>query len=303
MRHRLDHVRHDLGRWLPTLGGALAYRKFCTPHLSRHRSPDHEILVERARFHLRQAVRTRVATSEGYVQAYVFAPEGKCHDVRTIPTVLFVHGWTAEAAFMTAFAEPFRKRGYRTILFDLPAHGESAGRQTNLIACAHSVRDVAEALGPIHFVVAHSLGGQAALLAGGGGTPMPYAYPFRDYVLVSMPHRFADVTRQFGAEEGLSPAAQRNYEQRLEQLAQRRIEDFTGVNLLAEAGGKALLLHARDDHEVPFGDAEEVMASSPSAELQAFEGLGHRKILYAPPVIRTALAYLKPAAEAITRTA
>jgi pimeloyl-ACP methyl ester carboxylesterase len=296
MRHRLEHVQQDLGRWFPALGGALAYRKFCTPHLSRHRSPDHDTLVERARFHLRQATRVRVPTSEGSLQAYVFEPEIRPAQTRN---VLFVHGWTAEAAFMAAFAEPFRRRGFRTVLFDFPAHGASAGRHTNLIACAHAVREVAEALGPIQFVVAHSLGGQAALLAGGGGAPMPHAYPFMGYVLVSMPNRFSQVTDQFGMEEGLSPAAQQNYEHRLELLAHRPIVQFTGERLLAEAGRRALLLHARDDYEIPFGNAEEIAAATASVELQAFDDLGHRKILYAPPVIRAALAYVTAEAQTI----
>jgi pimeloyl-ACP methyl ester carboxylesterase len=178
------------------------------------------------------------------------------------------------------------------VLFDFPAHGRSAGRHTNLIACAHATREIAEELGPIHFVIAHSLGGHAALLAGGGGPPMPRAYPFQAYVLVSMPNKFADVTRAFGERLRLRPAAQRNYKHRLEQLAHRSIAEFTGANLLAVTRRPALLLHARDDTEIPFADAEQIAAQGLPAELVGFDGLGHRKILYAPPVVRCASAYL-----------
>src|ERR1700719_4650401 len=137
------------------LCGDFAYEQFCTPRLSSHRSPDHDLLIERARFHLRHAAPVQVPTSEGNIQAYVFEPGAP----RVTATVLFVHGWTAEAAFMTVIGEQFRKRGFRSVLFDLPAHGKSAGERTNLIACAHVIRQVAETLGPIQFVVAHSLGG------------------------------------------------------------------------------------------------------------------------------------------------
>jgi pimeloyl-ACP methyl ester carboxylesterase len=212
-----------LTRFFPSLAGAAAYYRFCTPHISTYRSPDHEVLAERARFHVRQAQTERLPTSQGEVQTYVLEPDGAIR-----ASVLMVHGWTGEASFMAAFAEHFRRRGFRSVLYDFPAHGLSAGRRISLIACAHSVREVAEALGPIHFVVAHSLGGMAALLAGGGGPPMPRAYPFLAYVLIAMPNQFAEVTSRFGADLGLSPAAQRNYEQRLESLAQRRIVDFTG---------------------------------------------------------------------------
>jgi pimeloyl-ACP methyl ester carboxylesterase len=289
LRHAHDHILHALGRHHPELGGAAAFRRFCTPSLSRHRSRDHDQLVARARFHLRQANLVRVATSVGQAQAYVLDPEGAANG----DSVLLVHGWTGEAAFMSAFAEHFRRRGYRIVLFDLPAHGLSDGRRTSLFDCAHAVREVAEALGPIRLVVAHSLGGLAALVAGGGRAPMPRAYPFEHYVLVSMPNRFSEVTRKFGAELGLSAAAQRAYERRLERLAHRGIDDFTGSLLLAETGRPALLLHARDDAEVPFANAEQIAAAvGRSAELHAFDDLGHRKILYAPPVVRAASAYV-----------
>jgi len=273
----------------PQVLGEMAFRQFCTPRLSSYRSPDHDVLTERARFHLRHAAPVRVATSEGDIQAYVFSPEAQA---ATGASVLLVHGWTGEASFMTAFAEHFRKRGLRAVLFDLPAHGRSAGELTSLIACAHVVREVAEALGPIEHVVGHSLGGMAALLAGGGGAPMPWAYPFRAYVLVAVPNRFSEVTRKFGEELALSPAAQRAYEERLEAIAHRRIEDFTGAKLLAATGRPALIVHARDDADVTYADAEEIVGACSEAELLACDGLGHRKILYAPPIVRAAAAYL-----------
>jgi pimeloyl-ACP methyl ester carboxylesterase len=272
----------------PLLSGEVAFQQFCTPHLSRYRSADHASLVERARFHLRGGAPMRVATSEGDIQAYVFEPDGPAAEA----SVLLVHGWTGEASFMAAFAEHLRKRAFRAVLLDLPAHGKSAGERTSLIACAHAVREVAEALGPIEFVVAHSLGGLAALVAGGGRPPMPRAYPFLGFVLVAIPNRFSEVTRRFGVDMALSPAAQRAYEHRLEGLAHRRIADFTGANLLAETGRPALLLHAPDDADVAFADAEEIAAACAGTELLACDGLGHRKILYAPPVLRAATAFL-----------
>jgi len=272
----------------PQQQGDHAFQRFCTPRLSRYRSPDHDLLVERARFHLRDAAAARIATTEGELQTYVFESDGTWNGT----SVLLVHGWTGEASFMTAFAEYFRRCGFRVVLFDFPAHGQSARERASLIDCAQAARQVAEALGPIHFVVAHSLGGMAALLAGGGGPPMPQAYPFLAFVLVAMPNHFSGVTRTFGRDECLSAEAQRAYERRLEVIAHRRIADFTGTNLLAEAGRPALILHSRDDADVAFAEAEEMVSTYAGAELQAFDDLGHSKILYAPPAVRAAGAYL-----------
>src|SRR5262249_41661229 len=160
-----------------------------------------------------------------------------------------------------AFADYMCRRGVRSVLLDLPAHGRSAGRQTNLMDCAHAVREAARAMGPVRFAIAHSIGGLAVLVAGEGRHPMPGPYPFEAYVLLAMPDRFADVTRRFGDEHALSPGGLRAFERRLERLAERQIADFTGTNLLAATGRPALLIHAHDDPEVPFQDAERLKVS------------------------------------------
>lgn len=286
----LDHRTAWPNRRLPPArAGDLAFRRFCTPKLSERRSADHDVLVARARFHLRNAEWITVETTEGVMQAYVFEPDAGA----TMKTsVLVAHGWTSEASFMAVFAEQLRRAGFRVVLFDQPAHGKSAREHASLMDCSRALLGVAETLGPIRYVVAHSMGCLASLLAGEGGPPMPRAYPFERYVLVSGPNKFAGITLEYGETLGLSRAAQRHYERMLERIAHRRIVDFTGSRLLAAAGRPALIIHARDDYEVGFHNAEEIAAAYPKAELLAVDGLGHRNILFAPPVIRAAVAYL-----------
>ncbi|MEZ5816171.1 MAG: alpha/beta fold hydrolase [Hyphomicrobiaceae bacterium] len=281
-------LRPALFNAVPRLAGYLAFLAFCTPAISRHRSPDHVDLVRRARFHLRLARSETITTRAGEVVTHIVEPL----DGPPKASVLVVHGWTSEASFMMAIAEFLRRRRYRVVLPDLPAHGLSPGVRTSLIDCAHAVREVAEATGPIRLVVAHSMGGLAALLAGGGGPPMPTPYPFEAYALIAIPNRFQDVTRAFGREQGISLPAQVEFEHRLEKIAFRRIEDFTGVSLLNATGRPALIVHARDDEEVAFADAETIAGACPTAALEAFDGFGHRKILYAPPVARSIGAFL-----------
>ena len=270
------------------IAGTHAFRLFCTPSLSSRRGPDHAALVERARFHLRTARTATVATSVGDLATYTFEPE---HE--PLASVLLVHGWSAEAAFLGAFAEFLRRRGFRAVLVDLPAHGQSSGSETNLVDCGRAVLDIAEAAGPFRFALGHSIGAMAVLMAGEGKLPLPRAYPFESYVLISMPDRFADVTRDFGSELQLSPAALRDFERRLERLAGRRISNFKGGNLLAATARPTLLLHSRDDEDVSFDCATAMACERANVELMAFDGLGHRAILYAPPVVRAAAAFLK----------
>ena len=294
-----DAGTHELAHLPPAIAGDKAFRIFCTPELSQHRSSDHDKLIERARFHLRHARWERVATPAGPVQTYVYDP-----DRRRRGTVLLVHGWTSEAAFMTAFIEPLRRSGLRVVAFDFPAHGHSPGRRTNLAECARAMLSVADHYGPITAAVAHSFGGFVSLLVAEGGAPLPHAHPIKRFVLLACPNRLGDVTRNFGSQLGLDARAQRIYERHLERVGRRPVATFSAVNLLRAVSVPTLVIHGRDDSEVPFASAEEIVAGSPLARLQAFDGLGHRTLLYAPPVFRTVMQELAaPAARKARRRA
>jgi pimeloyl-ACP methyl ester carboxylesterase len=91
----------------------------------------------------------------------------------------------------------------------------------------------------------------------------------------------------------MTPTGLRAFERRLERIAEREIADFTACHLLAAVDRPTLLLHARNDQEVPFADAQRLAASTPCAELHAFDDLGHRAILYAPPAARAVVAFFE----------
>jgi len=277
-----------LSRRAPAFAGDVAFRRFCTPLLSAQRPANYEELADRARFHLRGARSERIATPQAELQAYIFEPDA----APSKGSVLLVHGWTAEAAFMTAFAEPLRRSGYRVVAFDFPAHGRSDGSYTNLAACARAMLGLADAAGPFCAFVAHSFGGLVALLVAEGGPPLYRAHRFDRLVLLACPNRLSDVTRNFGASLKLAPAAQRAYERHIERVGHRTVAGFSAVNLLRKIGQPALILHSRDDEDVPFAQAEQIAAAVPGVELMAFEGLGHRRLLYAPPVTRAVTRYL-----------
>jgi pimeloyl-ACP methyl ester carboxylesterase len=90
----------------------------------------------------------------------------------------------------------------------------------------------------------------------------------------------------------MTSTARATFERHLERIAHRSLADFTASQLLRAANRPALLIHARDDFEVPIGTSEAITQACPSAQLVAFDGMGHRKILSSPQVVRAAVGFL-----------
>lgn len=277
-----------LSQTAPALAGDLAFVRFCTPKLSERRTDDHRTLTHRARYHLRRAEWSWIETAAGPIRAFTFAPEGQA----ARGDVLIIHGWTSEASFMAVFAEQIRKAGFRAVVIDCPAHGLSPGERTSLVGCAHAVAAALQTLNEPKAIVAHSMGCLAALMALEGRRPMQFQVTVEKLVLISSPDKFQDVTQEHGDHLDLTPYAQRVFERQLERLAHRDIQSFRASALLASLRVPTLLIHGASDTEVLPQCSEQIATGCPTAKLKIFDGLEHRKVLYAPPVIRTAVKFL-----------
>ena len=104
---------------------------------------------QRRAFVLENGETLRIPTPEGEVAL---------QRVGAHPAVLLLHGWEGQASDLAAFPQPLLDKGFGVLALHLPAHGESAGQQTSIPQSARALRAVGEALGPLHAVIAHSIG-------------------------------------------------------------------------------------------------------------------------------------------------
>jgi pimeloyl-ACP methyl ester carboxylesterase len=80
----------------------------------------------------------------------------------------------------------------------------------------------------------------------------------------------------------------RNLEDRL----RIRWEELHVPTLARAMTAAALVVHDREDQDVPFSHGEEIARAWPGAQLMATTGLGHRAILRDPEVIRRTITFL-----------
>jgi pimeloyl-ACP methyl ester carboxylesterase len=276
-------------RLAPGPTGRLAFRVFCTPPRSQTPTPGEMKIAARMAPLIGGAKSFDIPTRNGSVRAYVWsAKPSVAHRGR----VLLVHGWTGRALVMGAFVTPLLEAGIDVVALDLPAHGDSEGRILNLALGAMAVQAVADVLGPFDGAVTHSFGGPVTLLAAEGGLPLGQPMPVARLVLISAPNSLGDITRMFGREAGLSGRAQVAMEGEVMRIAGRPIETFRCDTFLADIGVPALIVHDADDAELPFANAEAIVAAAPAATLLRTTKLGHRRIIFSPTVVRAAVEFL-----------
>ena len=202
------------------------------------------------------------------------------------PTVLLVHGWGGRGSQLAAFVEPLVARGFSVAAFDAPAHGDSDGTQVTLPEMVAALRTVATIHAPIHAVVAHSLGAVTTARAVHDGLAAGAL------VFIGPPADLVTPALTFGDALGLS--------RRVRELMQRRIERRVGVpwhafdvTRLARSNTTPLLVvHDRDDGEVPWQHGAAIARAWFGAELLLTGGLGHRRILRDPTAVTAAVSFI-----------
>lgn len=203
------------------------------------------------------------------------------------PTVLLVHGWEGRGSQLGAFVEPLVAAGLSVVAFDAPAHGDSSGQRLYLTDLADAVADVAASVGPLHAIVAHSFGAAAVLLAG-----QRHGLDVARNALISPNVLIDDAVARFAQTLALDADERRRFEQALVASSGVDLETLHLDQLIEGRDAGMLVVHDREDREVPLRHGDQLAASWPNAQLVLTEGLGHRKILRDPAVIERVVAFV-----------
>ena len=205
--------------------------------------------------------------------------------------VVLMHGWGGHAGQLGGFVAPLLESGFQPILIEALGHGESDAsrlgyRQASFLDFARGMAALENQVGRFHGVIAHSGGGVATVLALQAGLDLD-----RLVLIAPMarPHRYAAL---FSQALGLGPDVEARWQARASQRVGFQWDDLD----VTRAGERialppALVIHDRADREVPYSEGRAIAESWPSARLITTEGLGHRRLLRDPEVIRGAVAF------------
>ena len=199
---------------------------------------------------------------------------------------------------MRALIEGYRDAGYKVVSLDLPGHGQSTGRRLTMVSAVEAASQAAQWFGPFEAVVGHSFGGAVAVNATVGSIDGLPKLVTKRLVLVAAPSSLPLVFDVFSQMLNVGPRSRTVMAGRVKHLAGRPLSDFLGDRQLAGTDVPTLVIHAPDDREVSAEQARLYAAAGSHVELHWAKGLGHRRILSDPSVVKRAVAFVQTAASA-----
>lgn len=204
------------------------------------------------------------------------------------PRIILLHGWSGRGTQLGAFVDPLVDAGFSVTAVDGPAHGDSPGKRTHAMAFARALKNVTEYFSAPYAVIAHSMGAGAAALAQSFGWTQ-----FEKLVLIAGPSNFANVIRRYTDLMKLDSRTRISFENLIERQVGigRAHADLAG--LASGIRAPTLVVHDVGDNEVPFADAESLVRALPQGKLHKTEGLGHRRVLRDPNVLKTVKRFIQ----------
>ncbi len=274
MRKRLQlftvrTAMRTLGRMAPERAARLAERLFTRPPRAAARPHEDDFLATGTPFELPVSAGTLAAWRWG---------EG--------PTVLLVHGWASRAARFRVLVPRLVAAGFSAVAYDGPAHGRSPGQHTSLPEYAAALLEVGQRLGPLHAAVGHSLGGGAIAVALARGLGLRRAALIAPF---AAPPEFFD---QFADHVALPPKARERLRTNLERRYKLKYGDLYVPHLAREFTIPALVVHDRDDADIPLRYGKAIAEAWPGATFVRTEGLGHHAIMRDAGVMDQVAAFI-----------
>jgi len=251
-----------------------AYEAFFSPSQYEVKSVDQEILAKGNNY--------RLSYNGGELAVTTWGNSG--------PQALLMHGWGGARAQMTGFVEPLLNAGYRVVAYDQPAHGESAGKMTNILEIAPTMDLLRQKEGNFDVIIAHSFG---TLITSYALSNLNFPTPSKlvyfgafNQLLESLP-RFQEIAKL--PDEIIDGMRAMIYEK----FGKESLDGIHNELMVQKIDIPALMYHDVDDNVTPVEDSREIAKVWKTVKYIETSGLGHRGALQSKEIHEQVVNFLK----------
>ncbi len=203
------------------------------------------------------------------------------------PVAVVAHGWSGRATQFYEFIQPLIDRGFHVVGFDAPAHGLSEGKSTNILEFYQVLSHIGRKIGNIKVGIGHSFGGVSLLYAKKEGLELD------SVIMIASPTIGEDILTSFRKKINASPRTSIALRKMVTNRFELDFEEITACELAKQITLKNhLIIHDKDDAEVPYQNAELLKRVNPKAHLFLTNGLGHTRILRDNIVVEKTLSFI-----------
>jgi pimeloyl-ACP methyl ester carboxylesterase len=267
------HISKFLAFLSTKLVTQFAAKLFTTP--IKHKTPKRELEMDS------KSIQELIAISEIDKEVVLY------HYGKSEKKVLLVHGWSGRGTQLFKIADELIKAGYSTISFDAPAHGKSPGKTTIMVDFIATILEIDRKFGPFEAAVGHSLGGMSVLNAIKKGLKVNHA------VVIGSGDIVQDIMDDFVLKLELKPFISTELRLHFEKKYAEKMNDFSAYLAASEIAIPVLVIHDKDDPEVPVTAGIHIHKHLKNGTLFLTEGLGHRKILGNHTVIEKTVQFIQ----------
>lgn len=208
------------------------------------------------------------------------------------PLVVMMHGWSGSGAQFRKLIPGLVDAGYRVATFDAPSHGTNPGRETHLLEFVDSLLAIQQQIGAVHTLMAHSLGGMAAVMSTHRGLSTEQMVLFGPHLdAQKMYESYSDLL-------SLNPELSNRFRDKIGQRMSEILNEddvwslLTPAKLLNNSGFRGMLIYDLEDEEIPQDQFKEVAQHWLDCQLLETQGLGHNRILKDDSVIENVLGFM-----------
>jgi len=202
--------------------------------------------------------------------------------------ILLVHGWSGRGTQLFKIADTLLENGYSVVSFDAPAHGKSQGKSTIMSEFIESILEIEKQYGPFEIAIGHSLGGMSVLNA------LKIGLAVKKAVVIGSGDIVQDILDDFIFKLRLNPEISIRLRDYFEAKYQVKMADFSASKAAKELEIPVLVIHDKDDPEVPVKAGIHIHEHLKKGTLFLTEGLGHRKLLGNQAVIQKIIEFIQP---------
>ncbi len=202
---------------------------------------------------------------------------------------LILHGFSSTVKKFDHFIMPLVKSGYEVLAFDAPAHGESSGKQVDVLRYKNMIASVYSQYGPFHSFIAHSFGGLALSLFMSEQTYQDH----KRMVLIAPATETETALNTFCDFLKIEPEVKEEMKQVIFEKSGKHSSEISVTAVATDIKAEVLWIHDEEDDVTPWADAEKIQLNNyPNFRFMKTKGLGHRRIYRDNKVKKAVLDFL-----------